>query len=71
MQITLKAARINAGYTQKEASELADISYQTLSKYENDSSDISLRLLDKLSRIYKVPKDIIFLGKSTKKIELK
>lgn len=63
IQITLKAARINAGLTSKEAAALAGIHYQTLSSYEKDSSDISVSLLEKLSTIYQIPSDYIFLGK--------
>lgn len=63
IQISLKAARINAGLTVVEASEMASVHPQTLSKYEKDSSDISVSLLNKLSVIYQVPEDYIFLGK--------
>lgn len=63
IQISLKAARINAGLTVVEASEMANVHPQTLSKYEKNSSDISVSLLNKLSVIYQVPEDYIFLGK--------
>ncbi|WP_373807948.1 helix-turn-helix transcriptional regulator [Jeotgalibaca porci] len=62
LQISLKAARINAGLNSKEAAELAGVHHQTLSKYEKDSSDISVSLLDKLCDIYQIPQDNIFLG---------
>lgn len=63
IQISLKAARTNAGLTMVEVSELTNVHPQTLSKYEKDSSDISVSLLNKLSVIYQVPEDYIFLGK--------
>lgn len=63
IQISLKAARINAGLTVVQAAEMANVHPQTLSKYEKDSSDISVSLLNKLSIIYQVPEDNIFLGK--------
>lgn len=63
MQISLKSARLNCGLTLKEASNMVGIHHQTLSKYEKDSSNISISLLDKLSVLYQVPKDYIFLGK--------
>jgi len=63
IQISLKAARINAGLTVVAASEMASVHPQTLSKYEKDSSDISVSLLNKLSSIYQIPEDNIFLGK--------
>lgn len=73
MQISLKSARLNCGLTLKEASNMVGIHHQTLSKYEKDSSNISISLLDKLSVLYQVPKDYIFLGKEyelIRKIEL-
>lgn len=74
MQISLTAARNNAGLTSKEAASLLGVHYQTLAKYENDSSDISMSLLHKLSVLYQVPTDYIFLGKKydlIRTIELK
>lgn len=61
--INLRAARINAGMTSKEAAGIAGVHFQTLSKYEHDSSDIPVSLLNRLSTIYQVPVDNIFLGK--------
>ncbi|HHJ7123124.1 TPA: helix-turn-helix transcriptional regulator [Streptococcus pyogenes] len=62
-QITLKAARINAGYTLKQVAGAVGKNPQTISKYEKDSSDISLGLLQKLSSLYGVTIDNLFLGK--------
>lgn len=61
-QLTLKAARINAGLTSKEVAKMVKIHPQTLYKYERDSSNISVSLLEKLCEIYQVPIDYIFLG---------
>ena len=63
LEISLRAARVNAGLTLKEASECVSIHHETLSKYEKDSSDIPMSLLNKLSVLYQIPKDNIFLGK--------
>lgn len=63
IQISLKACRINAGLTAVAASEMADVHQQTLTKYEKDSSNIPVSLLNKLSVIYQIPEDHIFLGK--------
>lgn len=68
-QWTLKACRINSGYTLKEVSRIVGKNFQTISKYEKDSSNISIELLSELAKLYKVNLDQIFLGKSTKKIE--
>lgn len=60
-QLTVKAARINAGLTQKEAAKALGISYQTLSHYERDSSQIRQATLDKMYEVYRLDKRQIFL----------
>lgn len=61
LQLTVKAARINAGLTQKEAAKALGISYQTLSRYERDSSQIRQAMLDKMYEVYRLDKRQIFL----------
>lgn len=63
IQLSLKSIRINAGMNVEEAANAVGIHYQTLYKYEKDSSDIPVSLLDKLSELYQIPTDYIFLGK--------
>lgn len=63
MLFSLKALRINAGYTSKEVGELANTHPQTILKYEKDSTKIPMDLLKFLSDLYQVPTDYIFLGK--------
>lgn len=60
-KITLKAARVNAGLTQKEAAKRIGISYQTLSDYEKDESKIKLSTIKKMCKVYEMPLDCIFL----------
>lgn len=62
MMLSLNACRLNAGLTLREAAKVLGISYQTLQKYEKDSSDIPVSLLNRLSELYQVPNDYIFLG---------
>ena len=69
-QITLKAARITAGFTLREVGKKLNRSFQTIAKYEKDSTLIPFELLKELSELYQVKLDDIFLGDSTKKIEL-
>lgn len=59
---SLEACRKNAGFSLKTASKRLGINYQTLSKYEKDSSNIPLGLLKKMVSLYQVPLDYIFLG---------
>lgn len=63
-KITLKAARINAGYSAKEVAEIVNKHYQTILSYEKNSKNIPTGLLIELSNIYKYPIDYIFLGKT-------
>ncbi|WP_181880098.1 helix-turn-helix domain-containing protein [Enterococcus mundtii] len=60
--MSLRSARVNAGLTIKEAAKIIGIHHETLSKYEKDSSDIPMSLLNKLSNLYQIPTDYIFLG---------
>ena len=73
-QLSLKSARVNAGMTAKEVAERVGVHHQTIGKYEKDSSDISVSLLNELSELYQIPVDYIFLGKEyelLRTIELK
>lgn len=60
--ITLKAARVNAGLTLRQVSKKIGRSFQTISKYEKDSTKIPLDLLKELSTLYGIDMDNIFLG---------
>lgn len=66
--ISIKAARVNANMTQKEAAKKLGISYQTLSLYENNSSRISIGLLIKMSKLYQMEMDKFFLGDTSNKL---
>lgn len=62
MKITLKAARINAGYTQKQAADELDVSKDTISNWERGKNFPDVLDLKKIEDLYGVPyKDIIFL----------
>lgn len=65
MILTLRALRTNYDLDAKTVAEANGITYQTLLKYENDSSNIPVSLLKSLSKYYKVPMDNIFLGKKS------
>lgn len=61
-QITLEAARVNAGYSQKEAAELFGVHYQTLAKWELNNSRMPHDKIEMISGIYNLPKSLIFFG---------
>lgn len=62
MSITLKAARVNKGYTLDTASELIGVSKQTLSKWENGKTFPDVPNIKRIEIAYDVAySDIIFL----------
>lgn len=61
MELTMKAARVNAGYTQKTAAKLLRISNNTLSSYENYKTIPDVRISKKMAKLYCLSvNDIIF-----------
>lgn len=58
-KIKLSAARVNAGYSQKEAAKLLKVSNQTLCKWESGKSFPRQPMIEKLCSLYGVPYDAI------------
>ena len=52
MKITLKAARVNAGYSQKQIAEQFKISQSAVSKWENGQAVPRVDMAMKLSDLY-------------------
>lgn len=65
VKITIKAARVNAGFTLVNASKELGINKDKLTKLERDSSDISRSLMISMAGLYKYPLDYIFFGKQS------
>ena len=66
MELTMKAARVNAGYTQKTAAKLLKISNNTLSSYENYKTIPDVRISKRMAKLYKLSvNDIIFYKETT------
>lgn len=59
MQITLKAARVNANYTQKEAAALLGISKGTLANYEMYRTKPGIEMAKKIASLYGLKVDNI------------
>lgn len=60
-QITLKAARINAGLSQDEAAKALGITQQTISSYEKGESYPRVPMIKKIEDLYGVSyNDLIF-----------
>lgn len=64
MKFTLKACRVNVGMTLKDASKLFGIHYETLSNYENDSTNVPRSFFIKIESVYGVPTENVFFGKN-------
>ena len=61
LQISLAAARVNAGLTQSDVAKRMRISKQTIVNWENGRIIPKQAQLYMLSSIYKIPQDNIFL----------
>lgn len=58
-KITLKAARVNAGFTLKEAAKLLGICETTLIRWEKNPSIVQSGYHKIISEVYKYPSDFI------------
>ena len=61
VQITLAAARVNAGLTQSDAAKKLGVTKQTLVGWEKGRSEPKIRQAQQMSALYKIPLDNIFL----------
>lgn len=61
LQISLAAARVNAGMTQEEVAEKMRISKQTIVNWEKGRVIPSFATVQALSSLYGIPMDNIFL----------
>lgn len=65
MGITLKAARVNKGLTQKEAARKIGVSVEALAKWENGTAFPSVVRIPSIERVYGFKYDeLIFLPES-------
>ncbi len=62
-KISLKAARVNANLTQKEASKELGISQNTLINYENGDTIPTWDIVDRMVSLYGIPADYLFFGR--------
>lgn len=61
-KITLAAARVNAGLTQKEAAKKLNICQKTLINYETGEKVPNWDMVNKIGKLYAFPVDFIFFG---------
>lgn len=68
MQITLAAARVNAGMTQGDVAKALKVSRRTVSDWERGKTDPNVSQAFALSDLYKMPlQNIFFVHKSHNK----
>ena len=66
MKITLKAARVNKGFTQKMAAEKIGVAKDTISNWECEKSYPDARHIKKIENVYGVSyNDLVFLPEKT------
>lgn len=61
IQISLAAARVNAGLTQEAAAKKMGVTKQTIINWEKGKRIPGIPEMEMLSRIYGMPQDYIFL----------
>lgn len=61
MQMTLKAARVNARLTQKEVCDTVNVAVSTLIRWEQDETFPTVPQLKKLCELYGCHMDDIFI----------
>lgn len=68
MRITIKAARVNKGISQKDAAKSLGVSNKTLSSWENGETFPNQKYIEPICELYGVPYDnLIFLTKDSLK----
>ena len=67
-QISLAAARVNAGLTQEEAAKALKVGKQTIASWEKGNSEPKMSQSRQLSELYKIPLDYIFLPTKSNQI---
>lgn len=68
IQISLAAARVNAGMTQEDVSKKMHISKQTICNWENGKGEPSIGQARELSKLYGMDLNYIFLPFKSNKI---
>lgn len=61
IQISLKAARVNAGMTQEEVAKAMHISKQTIINWEKGKTTPAIADIEMISKLYKISRENIFL----------
>lgn len=68
-RISLEAARVNAGLTQKELAEILGVSNVTIVNWEKGNSEPSVSQLRTISELSGIPMDFIYIPDKSNNIE--
>jgi len=63
--ISIRAARVNSGYSVDDVSKRLNISKTILRRFEKNSGDMPITLAVYLHVLYKIPLDSIYFGKES------
>lgn len=61
IKITIAAARVNAGLSQRELAEKLNVNASTVFNWENGKSEPNATQLRKISELAGIPMDLIFI----------
>lgn len=67
LQISLAAARVNAGLTQEDVAKAIHVGKQTIVNWEKGNSEPTISQSRKLSELYSMPLEYIFLPEKSNK----
>lgn len=65
LQISLAAARVNAGMTQEDVSRALKVSKNTIVSWEKGATEPTISRVRELSELYNIPLDNIFLPRKS------
>lgn len=65
IRISLAAARVNAGFSQKEAAKCLCTSVKTIQNHESGKTEPGWKMVEKYADLYGLPIDYIFFGNNS------
>lgn len=69
LQITLKAARVNAGFSLKQVAERMQKNKSTIINWEKGRTSMKISEFEELCNLYRISKDYIILPTTLQKVE--
>ncbi len=69
LQITLKAARVNAGFSLEQVAERMQKNKSTIINWEKGRTSMKISEFEELCNLYRISKDYIILPTTLQKVE--